>query len=353
MFMWLMLLLALVPFVIIHCMPGKKSFAAISLLALCLLVFLLLDIKNADGPGAFLGITFAYMIIFGTVAGLLSKAATLFMAYRGTSSKKRFLVSVLGLALIPCFVYVPQLYNDWDRRAPSDSCKYDMITFSINGQLFRVPGLNILTANKGSGQSVGSDMSDFFAFYGNKDYRKFCDAFDNGSKPANVNAISINFDNLARATLTNQNFVSLCEQAQWPDAICKYIAPPYKVRDGYPSKIAVYNKNNFSAEYLGGGWDAARVKEKMATADKPSDIEGFRFDGRYYYSLSNIDDVELALKCFKSSSGLYCNSEEQYVGDVFMHWAGIIDEDMPITSALAVRKTARGLLQILDSSRKD
>ena len=353
MFIVPMALFALVPFVIIHCMPGKKSFAVTAIIFIGLLIFLHFDAKNADGPGAFLGLIFYYLMIYGTIAGLLTKAITLLMARKGVSSKKRFLVRVLGVALIPCFVYLPQLYNEWNHRAPTDDCNYDMITFSINGHLFQLPSLNIVTANSGNGRSYGGDLSDFFAFHGNKSYRKFCDAFDNGHEPASVNAITISFERLARAKAANKQFVSLCKQANWPDAICEYSAPPYKVPDGYPSEISIYHKNNFFAGFFGGGWDAARVNEKMEAAITPSDIEGFRFDGHYYYSLSNVNNIVLALKCFKSANGLYCSSDESYTGDVFIHWAGIVNESTPLASAMVLREKAKQFIDNLHNTNKD
>lgn len=343
----LIALFALVPFVIIHCMPGKQSFAVTAVIFIGLLIFLHFDAKNADGLGAFLGLILYYLIICGTIAGLLTKAITLLMARKGVSSKKRFLVRVLGVALIPCFVYLPQLYNEWDHRAPKTECNYDIITFSINGQLFQLPSLNIVTANSGNGRPANSNMSGFFTFHGNKSYRKFCDAFDNGNEPASVNAITISLERLARAKAMNEQFVSLCKKANWPNAICEYTAPPYKAPDGYPSKISIYHKNNFSASFFGGGWDAARLKEKMNPANTPSDIEGFRFDGHYYYSLSNVNNIELALKCFKSANGLYCSSDEPYAGDVFMHWAGIVNESTPLASAMALREKTKELISFI------
>lgn len=74
---------------------------------------------------------FLTLICVGAGAGVITKAATLYMASRGATQTKRALARTLGIFLIPSFFITPYLYNKWEFRSPPSDCNHDIVIFSV------------------------------------------------------------------------------------------------------------------------------------------------------------------------------------------------------------------------------
>jgi hypothetical protein len=353
----MLLIFSGIPFVLIQCMPGKKSFAVVAAILLALMAYGYYDIHKpivndmGDGPGAVLGMIFFYFICYGIIAGLTTKAITLYMAARNVSRKKRMLVRCVGLLLIACFAFAPSVLNVWKHRAPSSSCNHDIVTFAVDGQKFQVPGVGIVTANAGDGKPTSNvrNLEHFYAFHGAPSYRKFCSDFNNGKTPASVNAINIDLGRIAR-TKMDPNFPTLCKQARWPNEICDYAS--YSSPEGYPSEVGIYNKLKFNASFMGGGWDYPRIAEEMQKAAQPSDVAEFSFDGHYYYWIDKTQTERthepFALKCHKSNQALYCQTDERWSGNVYITYGMPVGLENPINDAKRIRETTLNFVKQLN-----
>lgn len=341
----IMLMLCGIPFAFIQLMPGKRSFAILSTIYLCFMAYGYYDTHrpiindHGDGPGAVFGLIFFILICYGAVAGIITKAITLYMASKNITLLKRTAVRLAGLLLIPCFFYGPLVIHNWEQRLPSSDCNYDIITFSISGEKFKIPGLEIISAIRGNGRDNPSDLTNFFSFYRGPSFRKFCAEFNNGKTPAEVNAVNFRLNEIARAK-NDPRFATLCTKAGWPAAICNYSG--YYTPEGYPEKIGIYDATKFNAGFMGGGWTYKRIKEDMVKATTPSDIPGFAFDGHNYLWVETNpepENIPYALNCFKSGKGLYCTSDEPWSGNVYITYGVNISLANPIQEARNIRQT--------------
>jgi len=350
----LVIILSGIPFIVIQLMPGKKSFAFLAGLYTVLMAYGYYDIHKplvndlGDGPGAIFGMIFFYFLCYGAIAGIITRALTLYAASKNVSFTKRIGLTIAGTALIPCFLYGPTVLQKWKHRAPSAACNYDIVTFSVGGQKFKVPGIGIVTANTGDGKIGSRGMDDFFSFHGPSAFRKFCSKFNNGKTPASVNALNIDLSEIARER-NDKRFEPLCTRSNWPDLICHY--SEHRSPAGYPLKIGIYDKINFNSGYMGGGWDYKRIKDEMPRATKLSDIPGLAFDGRYYFWIDEGEGKNLnlpsALHCYKSNNALYCTSDEKLASNVYVSYSGLVSVENPVEDFHKIRKNMLDFLNSL------
>jgi hypothetical protein len=341
-----------IPFLLIQLAPGKKSFALLTLGYIGIMAYgyhfiTNLD-ENVDGPGGMFVILFFFLMCLGAIAGIITKAITLYMAFKGFSFKKRMIARFVGLLLIPIFVYTLIVLEKWKNRAPSTACNYDLITFSIAGEKFQLPSIGIINAMRGDGKPKLNDK-DFFAFVGPKSLRKFCAEFNNGQTPAEVNAVSLNLSNIPREKM-DKRFTILCSKAKWPKEVCNYTG--YNAPIGYPDKIGLYDKRKFNPGFMGGGWDYKRISKEFVNATQPSDIPEFAFDGHNYLwidkSANKSDAIPFTLNCFKSSDALYCQTDEKWKGDVYVNYGALVSIENPISDARKIRETTINFLKIIE-----
>jgi len=342
------------PFALIQVMPGKKSFTLLSIIYVSLIAYGWYDLMHPsmnghwDGPGSIIAIGMFFLLCCSAAAGILTKAITLLMAWKRVSQGKRNLARLTGIMLIPCFIYAPDLYYKWNQRLPSTECKYDLVTFSISGELFIAPSLGIIFANTGNGKNDANGMEKFFGFHGPKDFRRFCSTFNNGQTPAEVNALSISFNNIGRAK-NDPRFIPQCTAAKWPNEICTYAG--YSTPDGYPQELAIYDREKFNPGYVGGGWDYQQITTEMLNANMPSDIPDFKFNGYEYFWTDKESDesssLPLSLKCHKSNKALYCRIDEKLQSNINITYAGLISLENPIPAARSLRDNTHIFLQQL------
>src|SRR6185436_19506344 len=84
---------------------------------------------------------------------------------------------------------------------------------------------------------------------------------------------------------------------------------PSMLREG-PTPYAKYNAARM---FAASGSTYAKTQSLPAAEDMPSDIPGFRLNGRYYYwvaqeNWTTPEATPFAMSCFKSRNALYCQT---------------------------------------------
>lgn len=342
-YLLIMVMPALIPFVLIQCACGKKTYSLIAIIYIVFISYLWFEIANAKndsggGPGLILGLVIAYSFCYGAFAGIITKGVTFYMAKCGVSLGKRTFVRAFGVFLIPAYIYTLYLYDKWEKRPPNSSCNYDIVNFQIDDQVFRLPALRIISANRGNGK-FPENADDSFFFHENKGIRKYCSASNNGKSFLKVNAFDIALYEIARER-NKTRFSNLCQQALWPDDICHYegrYSP-----DGYPKSIRVYDNTLFNAGYTGDGWRYNRI-EGINKAKEKSDIPNFSFDGHYYYWLD--DKESLAVRCYKLTPKLYCQTDEILSENIYITYGAKVSIENPIQDFEKIRQKTREFIK--------
>ncbi len=89
-------------------MPGKKSLITIAMLAIIAILFAIQNVvtHTTHDVSEVFSIFFYSILLYSTVIGSITKAATLYMAHKGISGKKRLIVRLCGFALIVTLLLV-------------------------------------------------------------------------------------------------------------------------------------------------------------------------------------------------------------------------------------------------------
>lgn len=270
------------------------------------------------------------------IAGIINKAVTLYAQSKLYTMKLRWALRGTALGIFVLIVFAPTFYRMWDRRPPPSSCNTERIVFSIADKKFIAPGVASVYANRGDGTHKPHDSSDGVYFFGPKDKRDFCWNFNNGLQPANVNLLTINLRKIGGNKASDSSFSDVCKKAQWPDELCD--KETLELPPTYPDEIQIYDKQKFKPGYFSGGWDYKKIKEKMSEIERPSNIEGFSFDGHEYYWVEDKDHESFSLICYKTTPKLlYCRSEEVWSGDVHINYGGRVSLESPVSEARAIR----------------
>lgn len=316
--------------------PGKKSLAVVCVFCIAYALYEYPIIESENGPGVVFGLLLFFSALLGVALGAVNKAVTLFTKSKGYNSKKRLALRCLAISLFLLVLYIPSIYRSWDRRPPPSSCNTERIEFSIAGEKFISPGAAVISANRGDGVHKPHDSGDGVYFFGPRNKRDFCWEFNNGLQPANVNLLTINLRKIGGHKVSDNSFSDVCKKAEWPGELCD--KQTLDLPPTYPDEIQIYDKQKFKPGYFSGGWDYKKIKEKISDIKRPSDIDGFSFDGHDYYWIEDKENESFSLRCYKTTPKLlYCRSEEVWSGDVHVNYGGRVSLESPVSEARAIR----------------
>jgi hypothetical protein len=311
---------ALIPFLLIQMLQGKKSLTLAAVLITTSYYYCMQSLRYADSPAAGLADAFVGIFYLGLASGWVTKVTIVILKTKKLLKIKELTATLIGTLLIPITIYAPTLLHQWKQREPSSRCAYDTAHFNIDNLKLQIPTISNVSASNGNGILVDDD--DYIAFIGNADLRHFCSISDNGKTSIDVNMVSISFNR----TLYDS---AKCLKAQWPENMCIHSSP---LQD-YPNNITIYNKNRYAV----GGGDIVDIQARIKKATSPSDIAGFARDGNNFY-WADTQQPPFALSCYKSGSRLTCNSNEQLAENIYVKYSGMLSITDTLNDARKLRK---------------
>ena len=95
-----------VPYIAIQFIPGVKSFIIATILSMFIVIYLYRGLDSSDYSDSTVPSLIYGLPILSVMAGLIIKASTLYMKSRGVAFDIRVVTSLLGIFIIPCFVFI-------------------------------------------------------------------------------------------------------------------------------------------------------------------------------------------------------------------------------------------------------
>jgi len=145
--------------------------------------------SNDGGVAHAFGLMIFYIITTAFAVGVVIRALTMVLAWRGLHLRHVFLICTTGFAVVPIILLGPGAWQRWDRRPPSEACSSATFRVKVANVEFAIPASPVFTVYRAN--TVGKDG---YYFFSNASLRGFCGLTDNGKRPVKATNIILRFE---------------------------------------------------------------------------------------------------------------------------------------------------------------
>lgn len=345
------ILFFLAPYGLILCMPGKKTYLSLSILYICLVIYIFdwLDEMQLDllGPLPYL------FICMGAIWGIVTAGLVLLMKRTRALSNWVMLARIVMPLTFLLFIEAAIKLDEWGRREPSSECAYDAISLQISSSSFTVPG-SAITSFKAVRQDIYGKKNTnrgkyWFSFWRNEQIRKYCSRSDQGSTTLNVEYIKLDF-NASLSSKNRERHKHLCSYAHLPKSICEFGKYRIKIPLMFPTNLRlfsegehrIYNRKvSFFPKILNWTKNASLVNGR-------TDLFYNEKTKSYYLLTEDELGIPVAFRCGEASGGLaYCNSQEEIYEGVYLEYVFNLGPTLVTSDALRGRYNTLKLIEEL------
>jgi len=195
-------LVVLIPYAMAVLMPTWRWLAGITVVIGGVLAALWIqdwivpsDPLHHEGPGEALGRIIALVVTVAFVIGVIVRGLSLLLRARGVRLRTTATICVAGFAIVPTLFAVPDVWDAWRLRPPSEACANAIFRLKVAGVEFAIPATSMF--NVDLGPTSGRD-----AYYLglNPSLRDFCSLNDDGKQPVTATHIWLKLRNYELAT---------------------------------------------------------------------------------------------------------------------------------------------------------
>lgn len=145
--------------------------------------------SNDGGVAHAFGLMIFYIITTAFAAGVVIRALTMVLAWRGLHLRHVFLICTAGFAVVPIILLGPGAWQQWDRRPPSEACSNATFRVKVASVEFAIPASRVFTVYR-----ANTVRKDGYYFFSNASLRSFCGLTDNGKRPVKATNIILRFE---------------------------------------------------------------------------------------------------------------------------------------------------------------